>query len=161
VGVCFGSSPAPIPPLPPVSSTGNTQELRQIAEGREEKGVGEQPNNTLQESLVLYKLFNTQQAFGHIFEDRRERFSSISNITFMLTWFGHWVIGMKMEIDGGKGDEDGETGGRGRGGGRNIRGGGEGQGRENQVEGVGEGMKCGGRRGGGDGESEDRGRKRE
>ncbi len=53
---------APSPPLSPSS----TSELdrrqhkgRQLADGRGGKGVGEEPNYTLQESLILYKLFNT------------------------------------------------------------------------------------------------------
>jgi hypothetical protein len=56
--------------------------------------VGEEPNNTLQESLVLYK--NIQHAAGiltkngHI-KDDLNGFSSISDISFMFTWFGHWV----------------------------------------------------------------------
>jgi hypothetical protein len=70
-----------------------------------------------------------------------------------------WSLGMKMEIDGGKGDENGETGGRGRGNGKRI-GGGRRRGTENRAEVWGEELKINGR-GGGEAEREGRGRKRE
>jgi hypothetical protein len=51
-----------------------------------------------------------------------------------------------MEIDGGKGDEKNrERGGRGRGGGRNIRGREKERGEKNRGKGVGKLLKCGGR----------------